>query len=230
MRPECILDIEDMQRRRTVAELDRWIAEQCEKFRVSSEAKSYFRAHRGLTKQLIEELIPLVRFAQAKYGRDSDAEVEPVIGNQSYDALIFDESGEYKVETTLAIDGYQEHHRNLILDRDRTVPAWGEIVVEGNRHQGYEYAVESGGGTDTQIYGGFIRRIRSAYESKIGRVYEGVRTLVIGFEDFLAFSDEYDVDTFREMLAEFETNYKGPFQSIWIVGVSGNFHARFSAN
>lgn len=230
MNPDEFLNIEDMQVTRTVKELHQWIKDQCEKFTGDEGAKEYFREHRGLTKQLLEEIVPLSRYAQAKYGFESNATLKPVIGNQPYEALVTSDADNYKVETTLAIDGYQEHHRMNILSDRGSVSAWGKIEISGTKHTEHRYKVQSGGGSDSQIYGPIIERIREAHSRKIVKTYDSVRSLVIGFEDFLAFTESSDVNTFKSMLTEFKTADKGSFSSIWIVGVSGNFSAEYHAN
>ena len=207
-----------------------WIKAQCEKFTGNQAAKRYFREHRGLTKQLLEEIVPLARFAQSKYGFESNAILQPIIGSQPFDALVTNDTDTYKVETTLAFDGYQEHHRMNILTEEGSVSAWGNIEVSGTKHKGHTYKVQNGGGSDAQIYGPIIERIKEAYSRKIAKTYSDVRSLIIGFEDFLAFTETSDVDTFKSMLTEFETADKGSFSSIWIVGITGNFSAEYHAN
>ena len=227
MNPEILIDINDMQTRRSVSELDIWIKEQCEKFTATPETKAYLRGHQGLTKQLLEEVLPIARYTQAKYGLNSDVGITPVIGNQKYDALITTESEIYKVEATLACDGYEEHHRMQILQIEGHVPAWGKIEVSGTKHTGHKYKVHSSGVSNLQIYRSIINNILNAYRQKVSMSYKNVRHLIIGFGDNLGFGELDDVEVFRSMLSKLSGAHKGSFKGIWIVGNSGNFHAEY---
>lgn len=63
---------------------------------------------KGLYKQFLDEIIPLSRFSILAY--PENYEVQPVLGNQGYDALVFDESGAEvdRVEITTPHDGAAE--------------------------------------------------------------------------------------------------------------------------
>jgi len=63
---------------------------------------------KGLYKQFLDEIIPLSRFAILAY--PENYEVQPVLGNQGYDALVFDELGAEvdRVEITTPHDGTAE--------------------------------------------------------------------------------------------------------------------------
>lgn len=62
-------------------------------------------AKRGYYKELLDEVEPLCNFAEAAY--PPDHRVQPVLGNQGYDALVFDSQGNEvdKVEFAKPYDG-----------------------------------------------------------------------------------------------------------------------------
>lgn len=79
--------------------------------------------HRGIQKkgrykQFLDELIPLSCFAMWAY--PDSYKVQPVIGNQGYDALVFSETGEEvdRIEITTPHDGAAEAmDARLVVDR-----------------------------------------------------------------------------------------------------------------
>jgi len=95
----------DLQIRRTSAELDAFV----EKVRLHVRTnRTEFEAgmnKRGLYKEFLNEVQPLCAFASATY--PADFTVQPIIGNQGYDAIVFDSTGqEYeKLEFARPHDG-----------------------------------------------------------------------------------------------------------------------------
>jgi hypothetical protein len=59
----------------------------------------------GLYKKFLDEIVPLSLFAQCAY--PETYEIQPVLENQAYDALVFDESGKEvdRIEMTIPHDG-----------------------------------------------------------------------------------------------------------------------------
>lgn len=97
----------DLEVPRTAAQLRCFV----ERVRASVRAdRSEFElgmTKRGLYKQFLDEVEPLCNFSEAAY--PNDYKVQPVLGNQSYDAIAFDERGvEFeKVEFAKPYNGAQ---------------------------------------------------------------------------------------------------------------------------
>ena len=73
---------------------------------------------KGLYKQFLDELVPMSCFAIWAY--PDSYKVQPVIGNQGYDALVFSETGEEvdRIEITTPHDGAAEAtDARLVVDR-----------------------------------------------------------------------------------------------------------------
>ncbi len=230
MTPDNFISAEEIQKNRSIADMNLWLKEQYKKFDCSQSAKEYFRARKGLVKQLMEEVLPVFRYAESKYGLCTETTIQPVIGNQSFDALIYNGIDKYKVEATVAIDGYQEHHRMNILNKEISVPAWGKIEIIGTKHTEHSYQFESIGVSNIDIYKTLVARITTAYNQKISKSYNGVKALIIGFEDFIGFNNPLEISAFKEMLYNIENINKGCFKEVWIVGSSGKFHEKVNTN
>ena len=85
-------------------------------------------------KEFLDEILPLSRFARLHY--PSGYSIEPVLGNQGYDALVFDEHGQEvdRVEITSPQDGHDEAESNrLVVERGfgKTKTAPFNNVFEG---------------------------------------------------------------------------------------------------
>ena len=66
-------------------------------------------------KEFLDEILPLSRFARLYY--PSGYSIQPVLGNQGYDALVFDEQGQGvdRVEITSPQDGKEEAESNRLV-------------------------------------------------------------------------------------------------------------------
>ena len=230
MKPSHILNKDEIQKPRSVEELDLWLKDICDAFHSTTEGIQYFRFRKGLTKQIAEEVIPLARFAKLKYGLSSGVKIMPVLGNQKFDGIIIDGDNKNKIETTLAFDGFQEHHRMKILTQNKSVSAWGNIDVKGSNHRGHDYQVENQSINDKSIYGQIINYVTIAHSKKIAMDYKDVDTLVIAFEDFLKFTEPEDQDTFITMLNDVNFPSTNTFKSIWVIGLSGKIGFEMHAN
>ena len=230
MIPSTILEITDIEKARTVSELDEWIKAKQAEFESTQEGIMYLRFREGLSKQFAEEIIPLARYAKYRFGFESKALIKPVIGNQQFDGIIIDGNNEFKVETTLAFNGYQEHHRMKILSEKKMVSAWGEIHVQGNKNKGHEYKVINKSGSDEQIYGQVSEFLQCAYNKKNLMNYSGVDTLVIAFEDFLKFTDQRHISSFFDIFSKYNFSQPSIFNNIWVVGLSGKIGFQLNAN
>ena len=227
MIPNNILSPEEMKKPRTVAELGAWVLKVHDEFTRAKEPRSFLRQKKGLSKQFYEEVWPLLRFAQAKYGNDSLTKLVLVIGSQQYDAIVTKvDSTEYKVEITFAKDGYEEFHKMKLLERDGHVSVFGTLDITGTKNKGYSYRMNDGACSLDEIFEKYLSAIIRAFEAKSNCTYEDVNTLIIGFDDFMLFLDDEDSATFTRMILDAAMSINCSFSDVWIVGMSGKFYVR----
>ena len=73
-----------LERSRTQKELSAWVNKVLSAFASTPEGKSAFRLNKGgHVKQLVEEMLPLMRFAEEFFAGNSERRFRLVIGNQS---------------------------------------------------------------------------------------------------------------------------------------------------
>ena len=124
----------DLERPRTQAKLRAWVDDLHRKFGQTQEGKRAVRLNRGgLVKKFKEEIWPLALFAGAFYKGRADVLFKPVIGNQSYDALILKVSAHEvlrHLQITQSFDGYQNYLRMLHLEEHGRAPVTGVMLHE----------------------------------------------------------------------------------------------------
>jgi hypothetical protein len=214
MNPEDILSEAEMAKERTPQELAIWVEERHSLFRTSKESRKYCREGRGLAKKFIEEVIPLSIFASRCYAGRSDIKCIPNLGNENYDAIIYDYSftppSELKVEITYAVDGYDQALRKEVLHRDGGVFITGEINKDtSTKHKDRKIevvpsAIKSEGGLEN-----LLLLIKKAAEGKSNKPYGSQHILLIVFSNLLSLllkgEDTYPenssyIESFRSLL------------------------------
>lgn len=95
------------------------------RIRNSPNGRSRLRLRKGkLEKKLIEELIPIARYIQARYHQGRQLKVRWVDGGQSYDAKMFVNEGDgYRpqyLEATTVVHK-NEHYQRKMIDEGQTV-------------------------------------------------------------------------------------------------------------
>ncbi|MDD5038476.1 MAG: hypothetical protein PHN78_04080 [Dehalococcoidales bacterium] len=95
----------------------------------------YFRLQKGLIKQLVEEIVPLVIFGKHKFGDNTQVFLHPVIGNQPYDAIVVDTrtkpASQSYLEITLAHEGENDYWRRCLLLEEGYVPSYASVIKDG---------------------------------------------------------------------------------------------------
>ena len=99
---------EEFQKERSPSDLREFV-EQLKQTVQSEKSERHFGIQKkGLYKEFLDELIPLSCFAMWKY--DDSYKIEPVLGNQGYDAKVFNKTGEEidRIEITIPHNGAAE--------------------------------------------------------------------------------------------------------------------------
>jgi hypothetical protein len=94
-----------IQRRRTVRGLKQFVARRMASIKAVKAARHQAMLRRGLYKKFTDEIIPLARYCWLHYPKGYH--VEPVLGNQGFDARILNEQKKFVewVEITVPQDG-----------------------------------------------------------------------------------------------------------------------------
>jgi len=132
-------------------------------------------------KEFCEEIVPLSLYAESFYSAEPDARFRPVLGNQSYDAVVENSTGvvqEY-LQFTMAYDGYQFRLQMEHLDRYGHAPLTGPELRRNEQGDLEEQASEAGIVSEREAIE--LQWIRSAVERKSNFRYEDKTTLVVYF-------------------------------------------------
>jgi hypothetical protein len=95
----------EMQQRRSPSALRDFVIGLKDSVRANEAERDRGILKKGLYKELLDEIVPLSLFALKVYPKDY--QIEPVLGNQGYDALVFDDRGTEvdRIEMTTPHDG-----------------------------------------------------------------------------------------------------------------------------
>ena len=108
----------DIQKRRSPRALRDFVIHLKDSVKASKEELRSGILKSGLYKEFLDEIVPLSVFALQIYPEDS--QIQPVLGNQGYDALVFDREGREvdRVEITSPHDGNSEaKDATLVVDQ-----------------------------------------------------------------------------------------------------------------
>jgi hypothetical protein len=208
---------EDLEAPRTQQQLSDWVGKVLAAFGSSPEGKSAFRLNKsGLVKQLVEELLPLKRFAEGFYPGDPEIQFRLVVGNQSYDALVESQAQPVTyLQITQAFDGYESYLRKLHLDQNKSVvmtrPAPIKDKRTGRTSQGEGFAVDH-----DEVLAKTFQDIRAAVERKSAMRYELDTALIVNVESF-HFLDEADVEALHVFVRREVTPLARNFRGLYLV-------------
>ncbi len=103
---------EEIEKERTPSKLENWLIQKVNQICSTEEGKRTFRLQNDkekLIKKLVEEVAPLAIFGKQKFGDTDRVLLQPVIGNQNYDAKVIDKRTQPASETYMEIT--QAHER-----------------------------------------------------------------------------------------------------------------------
>jgi hypothetical protein len=183
---------------------------------------------KGLTKKLVDEAYPLGIYLCHEHGDAEDLLANIVAGNQQYDAIVREPTCESFVEITQAHEGYDHHLRMLVLERDGGVNMLGRVTTRGTKNTGLAPQVENVALPHRTVLENEITRIEEAIDRKRAKVYPTDTTLLVMFDDRIAFNYKLDedikilrsrIDPLLDSLSQ--------FRSVAIVGWSGKARVDF---
>ena len=169
----------------------------------TDEGERALRLREGLAKQLMEEVYPLAIFGWRKFGNTDQILMQPIIGNQSYDAVITDlRSKPYYqsyVEITQSHEGESDYLRRLVLQEQGFVFGHDPVIKTGTKKTGRQVSIPPKVVNRNEVARNELGKIVDAAKRKAAKDYPINTSLVIVFNDDLFFQraiDDANLDTF----------------------------------
>lgn len=187
--PACYLSKDEFEIERTSVELEAWSKAKSDQIYFSSGGVQDFRLQKGLIKELIEEVFPLVVFAKHQYGDSPQVLFKSVIGNQHYDAIILDRrdgsTSEMFIEITQAHEGEDNYWRRKELLDKGIVFSHSPAIKDGHGNK-LKVKIPPVAMDVGEIFNSEIERILEAITRKADKEYPTNTYLLICFDDTIA--------------------------------------------
>lgn len=219
---------EMLQTPRTPTQLHSWVHDTIERIGSTPEGKSAIRLRKGLTKPLIEEVLPLGIFAINHFASASKVTITPVLGSQNYDAIVQgDEDHIIHIEVTQAHEGENDYLRMLELERKGRVSATGTVSKEGTKRTEIKVTVEDKARLAKDIRAEELERIREATIKKSKKDYPEKTALVVMFSDYLHIKETEDVAELKDLIEKKLLQSLKQFILVAFVGSNGHTYLEY---
>jgi hypothetical protein len=223
-----MLSKEEYERKRTVQQMHLWIETAHAGFRKMETAKRFRVLGNGIGKKFIKEMHPLNLFAQLRYSARDDISVQAILGNQSFDARVFEGHRELcKVEITEAIDGARWALQKELFLQDGWFPGTGKIECisrKHNRKKG-DIKAELEAVKGCELVQETVHLIEEVLDKKFNKSYGSNTWLLVAFDDTTALHpDGLKPDDKRKLCDSVQGKIhsaKPTFEKIFLIGWSG---------
>lgn len=173
-------------RERTPLELLNWCRQKMDQICSTDEGRRILRLQKGFAKQFIEEVYPLALFGHRKFGNANGVILQPVIGNQHYDAVVTDlrtnPASQSFLEITQSHEGQDNYWRRHELYKEGRVFPYAPIVKTGTRKSKVVSIPPEATSVERRVEGE-LAMIVAAAKRKEGGDYPLNTSLVLVFDD-----------------------------------------------
>jgi len=230
MNSKVFVTEEELIVERTPQDLIDWVEKKIQKIIQQEGGKEALRMREGLCKDFIEEVYPLRILTGFQFNDRNDVKLRPVIGNQNYDVLItdyaFSPPRTSKLEITQAHEGENQFLRRLMLQQQGWSPLTGSIKKTGTKNTGIKVEGEIVARDVQDSLNNQIKLINQALHRKLQKDYESNTSLLIMFEDTIA----YRVADAKEVLQSFiqdEWTRITKFSTLYLAGWSQHIFLKY---
>lgn len=179
----------------------------------------------GLAKKLMEEALPIGRFAANYFGGSNQVNIALRVGSQGYDAVVSDfrnpPSGLKYLEVTLASEGESDYLRMLSLHEKGQVSGLGRVLKTGSLNSRLTVKVEHELISQSDVLAKERKIVSEAIERKLAKSYPANTALIIGFDDTMSFDRSDNIANIHDTLAEFGERLS-VFHTVAVVGMVNN--------
>lgn len=219
--PSEEIRIEELTKKRTPSELLRWVECKADQIESTDEGERDLRLHEGLAKQLMEEVYPLAIFGSRKYGNTDQIFLQPIIGNQSYDAIVTDlrdkPASQSYVEITQSHEGESDYLRRRVLQEKGFIFMPGDVTKTGTKKTGLQVSMKLNVNSG-DVWKDELNRIIDAAKRKAGKDYPINTSLIIVFHDDHFFKRHIDDSILDNFITEYILKLDLRFSTLYLVG------------
>ncbi len=187
---------DDITKQRTPSELWDWLIQRVELICSTQEGEKAFRMQKGLIKQLVEEINVLAIFGKHKYGDTEQVLLQPVIGNQNYDAVVTDfrtkPASKTYIEITQAHEGENDYWRRCQLLEKGFVPLHSPVIKTRIKKTKIQVSIPFEANSVEDRVKIELEMILDAARKKEHIDYPSNTFLIISFEDLSSFREVMD--------------------------------------
>jgi len=216
------ISVEELTKERTPSELLSWVKWKMDQIASTDEGERAVRLREGLAKQLMEEVYPLAIFGWRKFGNTDQILMQPIIGNQSYDAVVTnlrsEPASQSYVEVTQSHEGENDYLRRLVLQQQGFTFGHSPVIKKGTKKTGLQVSIPPKVVSPHEVADDELRRILDAAERKAAKDYPMNTSLIIVFHDdwfFRRAVDDANLDAFvKEHILKLDLR----FSTLYLVG------------
>jgi len=214
----------ELTKQRTPSELYGWLIQKVQQICSTDEGKKDFRLQKGLIKQLEEEIVPLAIFGKHKFGDTDQILLQPVIGNQNYDAVVVDlrtkPAYQTYIEITQAHEGENDYWRRCELLKKGNVPSYAPVIKKGTKKNRTVSIPPEATSVEERVKNE-LDRILVAAQNKEHIDYPANTSLIIFFDDTPPFQEVIDNEKLDRFVNEKIVNLDLRFSALYLVGSIG---------
>jgi len=221
--PNEFISKNELTQERTPSELRSWVIEKTGEMGSTQQGRRVLRLQNGLAKQLMEEVLPLAIFGKHKYGDTDQVLLQPVIGNQPYDAVVTDRTTdpptESFIEITLSHEGRDNYLRRCqLLEKGYVFPYAPVIKTRAKGKIGQAFSIPPEANSVEERVENERKRILAAARRKEGKDYRPNTSLVIFFDDARSFQEVIDNERIDSFVTSNILNLDLRFSTLYLVG------------
>jgi hypothetical protein len=226
------VSIEELTKKRTPSELLTWVRLKMDQIESTDEGERALRLREGLAKQLMEEVYPLAIFGWHKFGNTDQILIHPIIGNQSYDAVVTDlrskPASQSYVEITQSHEGESDYLRRLVLQKQGIVFMHGPVIKTGTKKTGRLVSTPVKVVTPNEVARNELGKIVDAAKRKEAKDYPASTSLVIVINDDLFFQKAINNAKLDAFVKKDVLNLDLRFSTLYLVGWQESIFREFS--
>ncbi len=224
---------EELTKERTPSELWDWLIQKVKQICSTDEGRKDFRLQKGLLKQLVEEIAPLAIFGKHKFGDTDQVLLQPVIGNQNYDALVTDlrtkPASDTYIEITQAHEGEDDYWRRCEL-LEKGIVFSNAPVIKTGKGKNRTVSIPPEATPVEERVKNELDRIFVAAQKKEHITYPANTSLVIFFDDTPPFQEVIDNEKLDSFINTKILNLDLRFSSLYLVGRIGITFREYQIN